>query len=114
MDAPPVLYLDTAGKGFDEEEEPTTHSLLNPGEAGYVVARVRQLLGLGLSPREVAVIAPYSAQARHLREALEAVHPEVEVDTVDAFQGRRRTPSSSASPAPTARGSWASSMTCAA
>ena len=89
-DAPPVLFLDTAGKGFDEEVEPTTHSLFNPGEAGYVIARVRELLALGLSPREVAVIAPYSAQARQLREALEAVHPEVEVDTVDAFQGREK------------------------
>ncbi|MBN9682913.1 MULTISPECIES: AAA domain-containing protein [unclassified Corallococcus] len=90
VDAPPVLYLDTAGKGFDEEVEPTTHSLLNPGEATYVIARVRELLERGLSPREIAVIAPYSAQARHLREALEAVHPEVEVDTVDAFQGREK------------------------
>ena len=90
VDAPPVLFIDTAGKGFDEEVEPTTRSLFNDGEAGLIVARVRALLALGLSPRELAVITPYSAQAHRLRERVEALHPEVEVDTVDAFQGREK------------------------
>ncbi|QDE70843.1 AAA domain-containing protein [Myxococcus xanthus] len=90
VDAPPVLYLDTAGKGFDEEVEPTTRSLFNPGEAGLVEARVRALLAAGLAPRELAVITPYSAQAHQLRERIEALSPEVEVDTVDAFQGREK------------------------
>ncbi|WP_426745225.1 AAA domain-containing protein [Myxococcus faecalis] len=90
VDAPPVLFLDTAGKGFDEEVEPTTHSLFNTGEADLIEARVRALLGLGLSPRELAVITPYSAQAHRLRERLEPFAPDVEVDTVDAFQGREK------------------------
>ncbi len=90
VDAPPVLYLDTAGKGFDEEVEPTTKSLFNAGEAGLIEARVKALLALGLSPRELAVITPYSAQAHRLRERVEALHPDVEVDTVDAFQGREK------------------------
>jgi superfamily I DNA and/or RNA helicase len=90
VDAPPVLFLDTAGKGFDEEVEPTTRSLFNAGEAGLIEARVKALLALGLSPRELAVITPYSAQAHRLRERVEALHPDVEVDTVDAFQGREK------------------------
>nr|BDT37067.1 AAA domain-containing protein [Myxococcus sp. MH1] len=90
VDAPPVLFLDTAGKGFDEEVEPTTHSLFNTGEAGLIEARVRALLGHGLDPRELAVITPYSAQAHRLRERLEPFAPDVEVDTVDAFQGREK------------------------
>ncbi|MCY1020427.1 AAA domain-containing protein [Pyxidicoccus sp. MSG2] len=90
VDAPPVIYLDTAGKGFDEEVEPTTRSLFNDGEAGLIEARVKALLALGLSPRELAVITPYSAQAHRLRERVEALHPDVEVDTVDAFQGREK------------------------
>ncbi|MFP2930467.1 AAA domain-containing protein, partial [Pyxidicoccus sp. 3LG] len=90
LDAPPVLFLDTAGKGFEEEVEPTTKSLFNAGEADLVEARVRALLAAGLSPRELAVITPYSAQAHRLRERVEALHPEVEVDTVDAFQGREK------------------------
>ncbi|MCE9673324.1 DNA2/NAM7 family helicase [Myxococcus stipitatus] len=90
VDAPPVLFLDTAGKGFEEEVEPTTRSLFNTGEADLVEARVRALLAAGLPQRELAVIAPYSAQALRLRERLEPFAPEVEVDTVDAFQGREK------------------------
>ncbi|WP_342375949.1 IGHMBP2 family helicase [Myxococcus stipitatus] len=90
VDAPPVLFLDTAGKGFDEEVEPTTRSLFNTGEADLIETRVRALLALGLSQRELAVITPYSAQAHRLRERLESFAPDVEVDTVDAFQGREK------------------------
>ncbi|XXF76802.1 AAA domain-containing protein [Myxococcaceae bacterium GXIMD 01537] len=90
VDAPPVLFLDTAGKGFDEEVEETTRSLFNRGEADLVVARVKELLAAGLNPRELAVITPYSAQAFALRERVEALSPDVEVDTVDAFQGREK------------------------
>lgn len=87
VDAPPVLFLDTAGKGFDDAVEPGSESHFNEGEAALVMARVKELLAAGLPPAEVAVIAPYSAQVAHLRERLPA---EVEVDTVDAFQGREK------------------------
>jgi len=90
LDAPPVLFLDTAGKGFEEEQEKDTGSLFNPGEADLVVARVKELLAAGLAPRELAVITPYRAQAHALRERVEPLSAEVEVDTVDAFQGREK------------------------
>ncbi|HEX8699828.1 MAG TPA: AAA domain-containing protein [Myxococcaceae bacterium] len=90
VDAPPVLFLDTAGKGFEEQVEETSQSLYNTGEADLIVARVKALLAAGLAPRELAVITPYSAQAFHLRERVEALSPDVEVDTVDAFQGREK------------------------
>jgi predicted DNA helicase len=89
LDAPPLLFLDTAGKGFDEGRAPGTESLLNEGEAELVVARARALLAAGLDPRELAVITPYRAQAGFIRERLDDV-PDVEVDTVDAFQGREK------------------------
>ena len=92
LDAPPVLLLDTAGKGFDEQADEVSQSLHNPGEAALVVARAAELLARGLAPRELAVITPYRAQALRLREAVEALPggAEVEVDTVDAFQGREK------------------------
>jgi superfamily I DNA and/or RNA helicase len=89
LDAPPLLFLDTAGKGFEEAKAPGTESLWNEGEADLIVARVHELLAAGLNPRELAVITPYSAQARLLRERLAAIE-ELEVDTVDAFQGREK------------------------
>jgi superfamily I DNA and/or RNA helicase len=88
-----VLFLDTAGKGFEEVAEPGTGSLYNAGEAELVAARVKTLLGAGLAPRELAVITPYSAQAARIRELIQRELPEVvdlEVDTVDAFQGREK------------------------
>lgn len=89
VDAPPVLFLDTAGKGFEESKAPGTESLRNEGEADLVVARARELLANGLAPEELAVITPYRAQAALIRERLADVEA-VEVDTVDAFQGREK------------------------
>jgi superfamily I DNA and/or RNA helicase len=88
LDAPPLLFLDTAGKGFEEEQEEGSGSLHNAGEAALVVARARELLAAGLPPGELAVVTPYSAQAARVRDLLGV--PEVEVDTVDAFQGREK------------------------
>lgn len=42
----------------------------------------------GLASADIAVITPYAAQARLLREQLP--DPELEVDTVDGFQGREK------------------------
>jgi ATP-dependent RNA/DNA helicase IGHMBP2 len=92
VDAPPLLFLDTAGKGHDESSEPGSQSLRNPGEAALVFARAQELLGAGLTGRELAIIAPYSAQAALLRELTQELptFAEVEIDTVDAFQGREK------------------------
>ncbi|MDP3505786.1 MAG: AAA domain-containing protein [Myxococcales bacterium] len=89
LDAPPLLFLDTAGKGFDESREPGTQSLRNEGETELIVARARELLAAGLAPEQLAVITPYSAQASFIRERLQDV-PTLEVDTIDAFQGREK------------------------
>ena len=88
VDAPPLLFLDTAGKGFEEAKAEGTESLWNEGEADLVVARANELLAAGLAPRELAVITPYRAQARALRDRLPDL--DVEVDTVDGFQGREK------------------------
>jgi predicted DNA helicase len=88
VDAPPVLFLDTAGKGFDEASAEGDESRFNEGEAALVLARARELLDAGLPPGELAIISPYRAQATRIREQLDTA--EVEVDTVDAFQGREK------------------------
>lgn len=82
----PIEYIDTAGAGYDEEQEPDGDSRLNPREAALVIARVQELLLTGLQPTQIAVIAPYSAQVRHLRERLRVTG--LEVASVDGWQGR--------------------------
>lgn len=83
----PVRFIDTAGAGFDEEREEDSGSRHNPGEADRVVQVVRHWLAAGVPAGAIGVITPYRAQVRKLRERLADV-PEVEVDSVDGFQGR--------------------------
>ncbi len=84
----PLTFIDTAGAGFDEEVEPDGESRRNPQEAELVGRQVQSLLDAGVNPRDIAVIAPYSAQVRLLRDkiAIEGL----EIDTVDGFQGREK------------------------
>lgn len=89
IDAPPVLFLDTAGKGFDESRDEKSESARNEGEADLIVTRARELLAAGLPARELAVITPYRAQAALIRDRLQDV-ADLEIDTVDAFQGREK------------------------
>ena len=88
IDGSPVELIDTAGRGFEEETPQESDSKLNEGEAELVAAEVRKLLAL-LPPRDIAVISPYDAQVQKLRQLLHEVE-ELEIDTVDGFQGREK------------------------
>ncbi|MEN0055660.1 MAG: AAA domain-containing protein [Mucilaginibacter sp.] len=93
----PVSFIDTAGCGFDEQQQGT--SLANPEEASFLLKHLARLM-TGLNPAAsiptIAVIAPYKEQIRVLNEQL-AAHPEllkyndyIAVNTVDSFQGQER------------------------
>jgi len=84
----PVQFVDTAGASYDESVEADGDSRLNPQEAELACQKVQALMEAGVSPSEIAVITPYAAQARWVRERLKM--PDVEVDTVDGFQGREK------------------------
>jgi predicted DNA helicase len=84
----PVDFIDTAGASYDEELEPNGDSRFNPMEAELAIKKVHALLEHGLSPDMIAVISPYSAQVRLLRELLGET--DVEIDSVDGFQGREK------------------------
>ena len=84
----PVHFIDTAGASYDEEIEPNGDSRFNPMEAELAIKKVNALFECGLSPSMIAVISPYSAQVRLLREMLK--EPDLEIDSVDGFQGREK------------------------
>lgn len=84
----PLEFIDTAGADYDEEAEPGGESRRNPKEAELVCNKVRALLEAGVRAECIAVIAPYAAQVRFLRERL--TMPELEIDSVDGFQGREK------------------------
>lgn len=83
-----VQFIDTAGSECEEESEPDGVSLQNRGEADVAVRQVSELIEAGVAPSMIAVITPYSAQSRLLRDLISV--EEVEVDTVDGFQGREK------------------------
>jgi superfamily I DNA and/or RNA helicase len=84
----PVHFIDTAGAGYDEQGETDGASRFNPQEADLVCRKVRALLEHGVPAASIAVIAPYGAQVRLLREKLPI--PGLEVGSVDGFQGREK------------------------
>jgi ATP-dependent RNA/DNA helicase IGHMBP2 len=84
----PVEFIDTAGAGYDEEIEPDGESRLNRQEADLVRRKVLELLDAGVAAAQIAVIAPYAAQVRLLRERLDVAG--LEIDSVDGFQGREK------------------------
>ena len=87
----PWLFVDAAGRGWEEEHGEDDPSARNPGQAERVAAEVRRLVRRGVAPEDVAVITPYAAEARLLRRALADLREQgLEVGTVDGFQGREK------------------------
>ena len=84
----PVTFIDSAGAGWDEEIEPDGLSKRNIQEAELVLRKITELQDAGLRGRDIAVIAPYAAQVRWLRQ--NSPDERVEIDTVDGFQGREK------------------------
>jgi superfamily I DNA and/or RNA helicase len=84
----PVEFIDTAGSDWEEEIEPDGLSKRNTSEGELVLRKVRQLRETGLAASDIAVIAPYAAQVRWLRQNADS--DRLEIDTVDGFQGREK------------------------
>jgi ATP-dependent RNA/DNA helicase IGHMBP2 len=99
---PPVEFIDTAGGGHTEAQDPETLSRFNEEEAQLLIRQVETLIeevGLEewLQQRiTMAIITPYRAQVDYLHKLAEAsailepLHTLVSINTVDAFQGQER------------------------
>ena len=87
----PLVFLDTAGKGYSEERSEDDPSTKNPGQAELVAREVRNLLARGIAATDIGVITPYDAQVRVLRDLLrDACEAGLEISSVDGFQGREK------------------------
>ncbi len=87
--ASPLLFLDTAGCGHDETAGDDDGSRSNPGEAAIAAGHVARLIEAGVRPDQIAVVTPYSAQVRLLRDRLSG-YEGLEVGTIDGLQGREK------------------------
>ena len=98
----PVEFIDTAGCGYNEQQDPETLSRFNEEEARLLIRKVETLvehvgLEVWLSRNiTLGIITPYRAQVDHLNklvessEILEAIKRLTTINTVDAFQGQER------------------------
>ncbi|GIL45595.1 hypothetical protein Vafri_2803 [Volvox africanus] len=59
---PVLLLVDTAGCGFEEQQEAEGSSYANFGEAKAVMVYVRRLVNRGIAAHNIGVITPYNAQ----------------------------------------------------
>jgi superfamily I DNA and/or RNA helicase len=89
LDQTTMLLIDTAGCDMHETLT-AAGSRLNQGEAEIVAIHVRRLLELGIPQREVAIITPYNGQVELLRSLLLVEFPQLEIRSVDGFQGGER------------------------
>lgn len=74
-------------------EAASARSLHNMGEGEIVLAVVNDLLrnNPDLRPSDIGVISPYAAQTSFIKDLRRrGVHDDVEVHTVDGFQGREK------------------------
>ncbi|XP_053175060.1 DNA-binding protein SMUBP-2 isoform X2 [Scomber japonicus] len=86
----PLLLIDTAGCGLSEMEVTDEQSKGNQGEVDIVELHIKALTEAGVKAKDIAVIAPYNLQVDLLRQKLSSRHPELEIKSVDGFQGREK------------------------
>jgi superfamily I DNA and/or RNA helicase len=99
---PPIEFIDTAGCGYNESQDPETLSRFNEEEARLLISQVESLITrIGESTWldqkiSLAIITPYRAQVDYLNKlaeaspVLEPLEHLINVNTVDAFQGQER------------------------
>lgn len=99
-DQEPVLFIDTAGAGFEEEQEGT--ATFNQGEAQFLQTHLSELLTkLSVTYAEddfpsIGVITPYRKQAALLHEVLShdermaTYRKNIQINTIDSFQGQEK------------------------
>lgn len=85
----PMLFIDTAGCGFEDEVDPKSLSVRNTEEAIFCTKYIRLLITETGNENSIGVIAPYNAQVSVLKEKLGDLQ-NVQVSTVDGFQGQEK------------------------
>ncbi|WCL48451.1 AAA domain-containing protein [Leptospira sp. GIMC2001] len=86
-----LVYIDTAGTGFEEEKSEESESTRNPGEAEFTINIAKKISEeLEIDTQKIGIIAPYKEQIFCLNEKAQAANFQCDISTVDSFQGRER------------------------
>ena len=97
----PLVFYDTQGGNFPERTEDESSeknskggimsdSKSNEMEAALVKLHVMNLIEAGVLAEDIAVVTPYNAQVALLVHNLKGKYPDIELGSVDGFQGREK------------------------
>lgn len=86
----PVIFIDTASCGFEENHTDEHGSRSNLGEVELICLHIKELVASGVFPALIGVITPYNLQVEHLRSSIGTQWPDIEIKSVDGFQGREK------------------------
>lgn len=84
----PVSFINLTGSNVQEESKKDSNSKLNREEAKYIIQLSKNFLAGDINPENLAVISPYQDQVDLIQSKLD--YENLEVDTVDGFQGREK------------------------
>lgn len=92
----PVIFIDTAGTGFEEQLNEKSQSRFNPDEFHILCENLYQLVSAheGLNLPSIALISPYREQVVFMQntvvEDTRLQEIPIDINTIDAFQGQER------------------------
>lgn len=99
----PFTFIDTAGCGFDEQQNPNTLSYTNPKEADLLLQYLNNLIETlenkaldSTLTTSIGIVSPYKQQVEYLANELknypflQTYAPFIAVKTIDGFQGQER------------------------
>lgn len=86
-----LILIDTTGCDMEEKKD-EEDSTMNEGEAKVALVHAKKLVENGVKSSDIGVITPYAAQVGLLKimRGEEKVLKDVEISTVDGFQGREK------------------------
>jgi superfamily I DNA and/or RNA helicase len=96
LDEGPLVFIDTAGAGYEEHQNESTKSTGNAEEAKFLIEHLKELAERtpDFKNLSVGIITPYQEQLKTLNEMIQRTKlhtfSNVEIGTVDSFQGQER------------------------
>jgi ATP-dependent RNA/DNA helicase IGHMBP2 len=92
-DAKPIVFIDTAGAGFEEEFNHEYKSICNKGEF-FILREHLMQHGENIIGHSIGIITPYAEQVRYVQSQIQEDSAlwdfGLEVDSIDGFQGQEK------------------------
>ena len=86
IDQWPLEFIDTAGCGFEEQQNEESLSIFNLGEIKILETHLQKL---AVKQESIGIISPYQAQIKKLKNTIKSPNlSQLRIDTIDSFQGQ--------------------------